>query len=189
MRSHASFAVLVVLLSSSAVRADSRADEAQIENYRLTMPVVKKMAQVQENVYAAIKKDPSLAAKYDTGVHDVSDESLDSMVKKMDSMPEVREAIAKVGLTTREYLIATLAMFEAGMAGAMQHNQVGNTGRLPAGVRANMKFMEENRAAFAELQKRSQEIEREKKKLTQKKTKEGEEAEEEPPADDGPDKK
>jgi hypothetical protein len=188
MRSRASFAVLAVLVASPAVRADSKADEAAIENYRLTMPVLKKMVQVQENLFAAIKKDPSVATRYKR-VIEISDESLDATVKKMDGVPELKQAIAKAGLTTREFLLATVAMVQAGMAGAMARQPRADTSKLPANVRANMRFLEENQAAIAQLQKRTDEIERETTKLTAKKTKEGEEAEEEPPADDGPDKK
>ena len=189
MQRRASFAVLALLVASSAGYAKSKGDDqAELENYRLTMPVLKKMGQVQENIFASIKKDPSVATKYKKGLDD-ADQSLDATVKKMDGVPELKQAITKAGLTTREFLLATVAMLQAGMAGAMLQHSGGDASKLPPGVRANMKFLEDNRAALEQMQKRTQEIERETEKLTGKKTKEGEEAEEEPPADDRPDKK
>jgi len=189
MHSRASFAVLALLVASSTGQAKSKGDDqADVENYRLTMPVLKKMVQVQENLFESIKKDPSVATKYQR-VIEISDESLDATVKKMDGVPELKQALAKAGLTTREFLLATVTMVQAGMAAAMARQPRADPSKLPANVRANMKFLEQNRAALAQMQKRTDEIEREAKKLTAQKPKEGEEAEEEPPADDGPDKK
>lgn len=182
-----SWLLLALLAAFPAVRA-SADDEADVENYRLTMPVVRKLQRVQENLYESIKKDPSQATKFKKILDDGLDQPLASMVKKVDGVPEVKQAIAKAGLTTREYLLATLAMFEAGMSQAMLQAPAADTSKLPAGVRANMKFMEQNRAEFTQMQKRTQEIESATKKLTARGAKKDTEADEEPPADEGPDK-
>src|SRR6185503_15025072 len=108
MPARASFAVLALLVASSAGYAKSKGDDqAELEKYRLTMPVLKKMGQVQENIFASIQKDPSVATKYKKGLDD-ADQSLDATVKKMDGVPELKQAIAKAGLTTREFLLATV---------------------------------------------------------------------------------
>src|SRR3954464_15666656 len=109
-------AVLALLAASAPVpAAPKRGDTAELENYRLTVPVLKKLGQVQENIYEAIKKDPSLATKYKKDRDVGGDDSLDAMVKKMDAVPELSQAIKKAGLTTREYLLSTLATLQAVM--------------------------------------------------------------------------
>jgi len=178
MQSRVSFAVLAVVLSSSSgSRAD---DETELQNYRLTMPVVKKLVQVQENLFASVKRDPSLATRYKKNLDDAFDGSLDAAVKKFDSVPELKQAIAKAGLTTREYLLATLGVVQAGMASAMTPRSGPDTRKLPGAIRANMKFMEENRATFADLQKRLDELDREAKKLTGGKRRNDEEPADQP---------
>jgi len=92
------------------------------------------------------------------------------------------------GLFDAQYLLATLVMFQAGMAEAMLKNSGADATKLPAGVRANRKFMEQNQAALLQMHKRSKEIERETKKLTARDASKGDEAEEEAPPDESADK-
>jgi hypothetical protein len=189
MRRRSLFAVLALFASSPAVHAASKSDDlAELQNYRLTLPVLKKLGQVQENIYDSIKKDPSVATKYQSDRDHGSDQSLEGAVKKMDAVPELKHAIDKAGLTTREYFLATMAMVQAGMAQMMLKGAGADASKLPSGVRANMKFMEQNQAAFAQIQNRSREIERETKKLTARKASKDEEAGEEPPSDESADK-
>jgi hypothetical protein len=184
MTMRSSLAVLAVLVAFAAPRAKAD-DTAEVQNYRLTMPVVKKFERVQESLYQSIRKDPSLATKYDKTPDDGSDQSIAATVKRMDAMPELKQAVVKAGLTTREYLLATLAMLQVGMAHAMSQSRGADTSKLPANVRANLKLMEQNKAEFDRIQQRSAEIRREMEKLTAKKARKGDEP---PPADDEPDK-
>jgi|1185.fasta_scaffold16392_3 hypothetical protein len=154
-----------LLASSFAAQAKSKdqADAEELQNYRLSLPVVKKLAQVQENIYSSLKANPSLADKYkDKEDHDASNESLDQTVKKIEKIPELKQAIVKAGLTPREYFVASLAMAQATMASAMAEAP----DSLPSGLRANMAFVKSHQAELTKMQKRAEEIERETKKAT-----------------------
>ena len=49
---------------AAAQDAQSDADLKAVESFRLTMPVLNRMAQVQENMYATVKAHPELVKKY-----------------------------------------------------------------------------------------------------------------------------
>lgn len=158
---------------SSSMDADTRA----ISNYRLTIGTVRKMAQVQENMYAIAKANPGLKAKYAALEKQQENEpepkTIDEMVKRFDRVPEMKQAIVKAGLTPREYFLATFAAFQAGMTMAVMEMPGASKTPPPGAVAENIAFLKANKAEFDRMQVRSREIEREMKKLA------GEEDEEE----------
>jgi len=75
-------------------------------------------------------------------------ESLNDMAARMDKVSGVKSALKGAGMTSREYLVFSLSVFENGMA-AWALEQPG--GKLPPGVKmANVNFY---RAHKAELEK------------------------------------
>lgn len=158
---------------SSSMDADTRA----ISNYRLTIGTIRKMAQVQENMYAIAKANPGLKAKYAALEKQQENEpepkTIDEMVKRFDRVPEMKQAIVKAGLTPREYFLATFAAFQAGMTMAVMEMPGASKTPPPGVVAENIAFLKANKAEFDRMQVRSREIEREMKKLA------GEEEEEE----------
>lgn len=159
--------------ASSSMDADTRA----ISSYRLTIGTIRKMAQVQENMYAIAKANPGLRARYAALEKEQENEpeatTIDEMVKRFDRVPEMKQAIVKAGLTPREYFLATFAAFQAGMTMAVMEMPGASKTPLPGAVAENIAFLKANKAEFDRMQVRSREIEREMKKLA------GEEEEEE----------
>jgi len=165
---------------SSSMDADTRA----ISNYRLTIGTIRKMAQVQENMYAIAKANPGLKAKYAALEKQQENEpepkTIDEMVKRFDRVPEMKQAIVKAGLTPREYVLATFAAFQAGMTMAVMEMPGASKTPPPGVVAENIAFLKANKAEFDRMQVRSREIEREMKKLAGEEEEEEEMIEEEP---------
>ena len=165
---------------SSSMDADTRA----IANYRLTIGTIRKMAQVQENMYAIAKANPGLKAKYAALEKQQENEpepkTIDEMVKRFDRVPEMKQAIVKAGLTPREYFLATFAAFQAGMTMAVMEMPGASKTPPPGAVAENIAFLKANKAEFDRMQVRSREIEREMKKLAGEEEEEEEMMEEEP---------
>src|SRR5688500_1943427 len=165
---------------SSSMDADTRA----ISNYRLTIGTIRKMAQVQENMYAIAKANPGLKAKYAALEKQQENEpepkTIDEMVKRFDRVPEMKQAIVKAGLTPREYFLATFAAFQAGMTMAVMEMPGASKTPPPGAVAENIAFLKANKAEFDRMQVRSREIEREMKKLAGEEEEEEEMMEEEP---------
>lgn len=158
------FAVAIVASPLAAQDAASDADVKAVENFQLTAPVLAKMAQVQENMYAAVKAHPELAKKYADQRQNTDDDddakSIDDMAKKLDRVPEMKAAVIKAGFTPRSYMIATMAMFQAAMASAVLDMPGADKSKLPANARANAAFLKAHAAEFQKMQLRGQEIER-----------------------------
>ncbi|MGE0467561.1 MAG: hypothetical protein AB7P44_14110 [Steroidobacteraceae bacterium] len=73
-----------------------------------------------------------------------SAESISDVAARIDRSPAARSAIQSAGLTTREYVVFTFAMFQTGLA-AWAMEQPG--GKLPPGVsNANVDFYQAHRA-------------------------------------------
>jgi hypothetical protein len=140
-------------------------DAKEISEYRLTMPVLRKLAQTQENMFAATR-DPALKEKYAALGRQSNDEpepnSLDDMVKRIERVPEVKRAITSTGLTTREYMKATLSMFQAAMALSMMEMEGPmKVKTLPPGVMAdNVAFLKANKAELDKMTARSRELQK-----------------------------
>lgn len=167
---------------SKAQDAAAKADARAIERYRLTPALLTKISKVQDNIYAMLKADPTLAKKY-ANMKDDDDENgedaqtIDEMAKKLNSVPELKRAIAKAGLTSREYMIASLAMFQASMATALAEMPGADKSAITPTVKANMAFLKAHKAEMDRMNARALEIQ----KLTgEAKEAENDESEQEP---------
>src|SRR4051812_11209050 len=89
------FACAATAAPLAAQDAQGDADLKAIQSFQLTVPVLNRMAQVQENMYATVKAHPELAKKY-AAQHDEQDaddvKSIDDMAKKLDRVPEMKAA-------------------------------------------------------------------------------------------------
>lgn len=140
-------------------------DAKTLATYRLTLPILRKMAQVQENMYNMIVADPSLKTKYANADNDEDDhgpQTIDAMAKRLDRVPEIKRAITSTGLTTREYSVAMLTMFQAAMTlGLMEMDGPVKMKEVPAGVLAdNITFLKVNKAELDRMQVRARELEK-----------------------------
>lgn len=161
---------------SKSTDATAKADARAMESYRLTPAVLGKLAKVQDNMYAMLKADPSLVKKYakqkDESNEEDQPQTIDAMAKKLDEIPELKRAITKSGMTTREYMLASLAMFQAMMASAVMEMPGADKSKVPATVKTNVAFLKAHKAEMDRLNARSLEIQ----KLTKAQEEESEDA-------------
>lgn len=168
--------------SAAAAASPMDADTRAIANYRLTMGVFRRMAQVQENMYEIAKANPGLKAKYAAQEKQFENEpepkTIDEMVKRFDRVPEMKQAMQKAGISPREYFLAMMASFQAGMTLAVMEMPGAAKTPTPGVVAENIAFLKANKAEFDRMQVRTREIEREMNKLMGDDDEEEEEEEE-----------
>jgi hypothetical protein len=131
------------------------------------MDKVDKLFAAQRNLGLKMKgMSPAERAAFDST--DISDAnaSLDATAAKIDRLPPMRDAIREAGLSSKEYITATMAMMQAGMAASvLKMRPKDNQDSLVREMKANMdniKFMQEHEA---ELTKKQQEMQAEMKRL------------------------
>lgn len=156
--------VFSVAAASAPLAAQNDADVKAIESFRLTVPVLNRMAQVQENMYATVKAHPELAKKYADDKEDDGDEedakTLDDMARRLDKVPEFKAALIKAGFTPRGYMVATMAMFQAAMTAAVLDMPGADRSKVSANTMANVAFLKAHAAEMQKMQARSKEIEK-----------------------------
>ena len=88
---------------------DNDPDVLEIRQYRLTMDKVEKAAAATEQVGALMASNPELKKKADAESDD--DASIDQKAKQFDTkFPEATAVVHRNGLSTREYIVISLAL-------------------------------------------------------------------------------
>jgi hypothetical protein len=138
------------------------ADVKEIQEYRFTSATLTKLGQVQENLYAVLKARPELGKRYAESKEDREDKpkTLDDMAKRIDRIPEMKQAIVKSGLTPRQYMLATMAGLQAGMSAAAMDIPGADKSKIAPGVQANIAFMKAHKAEMDRMQARAKEIDK-----------------------------
>jgi len=156
------FGVAVATAPLTAQDAQSAADLKAVESFQLTMPVLNRMAQVQENMYATVKAHPELAKKYASQKDEDEEDAktIDDMAKRLEKVPELKAAIVKAGFTPRSYMIATMATFQAAMTAAVLDMPGADKSKVPANAKANAAFLKAHAAEMQRMQARSKELEK-----------------------------
>lgn len=156
------FTVAAAAAPLAAQDVQSDADMKAIESFHLTMPVMTRMAQVQENMFATVKAHPELVKKYANQKDDDDEDakSIDDMAKKLDRVPEFKAAVIKAGFTPRQYMIATMATFQAAMTAALLDMPGADKSNVSANAKANATFLKAHAAEMQRMQARSKEIEK-----------------------------
>ncbi len=133
----------LALLVPMAVEAQGLTDRdaKEISDYVLTDGALTKYAQ-------AVRKLQPLMEQVPKNCDDESPQSLNGIAARMDGVPAVKSALKGAGMTSREYMVFSLSLFQNGLA-AWALEQPGGT--LPPGVKmANVNFL---RAHEAEVKK------------------------------------
>jgi len=113
-------------------------------NYELTMERIDAMLVAQTYLAAAVKDDPTLGA----AMKAASGEDGVRFAARLEATPALREAIAKAGLSTRDYALTSEALMTALMTQAAMES--GTLKAIPATVnRQNVQFVRANKAAIA----------------------------------------
>ncbi len=120
----------------------AQSDEETLARYRLTEAAFAKFSQAARNLIAAAKADPATFREKE-GDGDETAESIAELAAFYERHPTLKRAINAAGMTTREYTIFTLSMFEAGMAAFLVEQQGGTFDNVPAAVpRDNVLFFQ-----------------------------------------------
>ncbi len=82
--------------------------------------------------------------------------TIDEMAARINAIPQASAALAKAGLTAREFSKCTMALFQAAMIKGLSQGKV-DLSKLPPGVNpANITFVEEHEQELLQLQKEMQ---------------------------------
>ncbi len=108
-------AILVVLAltalasaSAQSIAGDSDPDMAEVRSYPLSMDKVEKLAAAIDALSQLEATNPSLKAKMDAEPND--DQTIDQRVYTLDArFPEAADVVHENGLTSRDYIIVSLA--------------------------------------------------------------------------------
>jgi hypothetical protein len=135
---------IALLVSATAIAWDlTDRDTQEIARYVLTDAALAKYTQATKNLGVHAKQMPGDCDDGDDA------KSIDEMVTRFNAVPGAKAAVQSAGLTTREYLVFTMSLFQNGMA-AWALTQPG--GKLPAGTSmANVNFYRAHEAAIKKL--------------------------------------
>jgi hypothetical protein len=137
-------ATLALMLPAFA-QAQVDRDTQEISSYVLTDAGLARYTKAAQALGAARKQ---LAANCDDD-DDSNPQSLDQIVAKFNSHPGAKAALQGAGMTTREYIVFSMSIFQTGMA-SWALSQPG--GKLPPGVSmANVNFYRKNEASVSKL--------------------------------------
>lgn len=153
----AAVALLVLAGKSPAQDADTK----EVAAYRFTDATFAKFVRASRALATLSKSMPvdtsgDARDEEDEGDSESGTMSIAAITARYDSVPEARRAITSAGLTTREYVVFSFALLQAGMAAAVVE-QVG-WDKLPPDVpRSHVEFYQRHKAtldsASAELKR------------------------------------
>lgn len=138
---------------AGALRAQD-ADTREIAAYRLTDVTLAKYIRASRALAAVAKPvapdtadDEEADEEEDDEEEGDNEKSITEVVAEYDANPAARRAITSAGLTTREYVVFTFALFQAGMAAWLVEQQ--GWSQLPRDVsRPNVEFYQRHKAAI-----------------------------------------
>lgn len=140
MRSMLFASLVAAALAPTVTQALDDRDTKEIAAYQITDAAFAKYSQATRGLGALAKQLPASCGDDD------SPQSLASLAAKMDAVPAVKAAINSAGITTREYLVFSFALLQAGIAAAIPG------ANLPAGVgAANVAFVKAHKPAIDAL--------------------------------------
>ena len=144
------FALLAVVCGQHAHSATGGdADLRELSRYQLTMADVRKF----EAANAYLAKHSKEEQDDDDAEDEGDNESLDEMAARIESNPIARKAVEAAGLSARQYVVITMALFQASLAqyavdqGADPGKVAGETGVNPA----NIRFVKEHKAELEQM--------------------------------------
>lgn len=143
-------AAAAVALAGRPAEARAQDDMATLAAYRLTAGKLERFAQATRNVFAAAA-DPAVRAQMKQLEDDGDDEpSIGDLAARLDRVTPVRAAIAKSGMSTRDYVTFQFSLLQASVAVAVMDMQPGT--KLPEGTpQANVDFVRQHKARLDAL--------------------------------------
>jgi hypothetical protein len=145
---------LLSLPPLASAQEDDDPDSRAYRAYILTVPKFKKHLGALVNLATATQQNPKVKEAY----HAALEASISEGVAQFDRVPEARRAIADAGLTTREFVVAQGAFFQAWWADQMaQKGTSPDSALMESGAtQAQLEFMAKNRAEIDRLTKEAE---------------------------------
>jgi hypothetical protein len=144
--------LVVAIAAVSLVPASlcAQSDEETLARYRLTESAYAKYLQASRNMIAAWKADP--AAFKEEEEDEADNPTIADLAAQYDAHPAAKRAITSAGLTSREFVTFTFAMFQAAMAAGVIKEMNGKLENVPAGTqRDNVLFYQRHEAELQRL--------------------------------------
>jgi hypothetical protein len=130
------------------------ADDIALRQYTLSMSNLQKLRQAMLNLKAYVKAHPG-DTTWDAGADDPNQTLLES-ARKLDAIPPMKAALNQAGLTSRDYVLMTMAYFQAAMLAGVQDAQA--QAHKPAPIKipynmnpANLEFVRAHKAEIEQL--------------------------------------
>jgi hypothetical protein len=140
-------ALLPARLSAQTIAQEIELEQAELRQYRLTMPKIRQMAAATLAFAKDVESDPALAKKLKEST-EPEPRTLVEFVSRIDKEPKLAAAVKAAGLTSREYATLTLCYYPAFMAyGAKKEGKGVPKDILPD----NLKLIEANEAELTRL--------------------------------------
>lgn len=142
------FSMVPVLVAAAViafgVAVPAAADDlTEVSGYALTDAGLAKFAKATQNLAAL---PGACEEEEDDGSNA---QTIDDLVAKLDATPGAKAAVQSAGMNTREFVVFTFAMMQAGMAAWAQSQP---NAKLPPGIsQANIDFYRKNEAALTAL--------------------------------------
>jgi hypothetical protein len=134
---------------------DNNPDILEMRHYRLTMEKVQKVADATDAVNKMLAADPALKKRVDAQTDTDNNQTIDAKARDMDArFPQIAAVVHSHGITTREYIVISMAFINDVTAVAMKRQ--GAIKDYPAGMITpeNAAFVEQNYDKLQELGKR-----------------------------------
>jgi hypothetical protein len=144
------FALLAAVCGEQAHSATGGdADLRELSRYQLTMADVRKF----EAANANLAKHPKAEQDDEDAEGENDNESLDEMAVRIESNPIARKAVEAAGLSARQYVVITMALFQASLAqyAVDQGADPGKIARETGVNPANIRFVKEHKAELEQM--------------------------------------
>src|SRR5688572_202234 len=132
--------------------------DPEVENYELSMDKVRKVV----DVLSVVAGDADAMAKIDGDFKELTKTkpkpTVADVTALIDRQPVARNAISKAGLTTREYLLSSSAVLNAGLQMTLSRQTQSSTPPQTAAQKANVALLEKNRAEWQKLEQQMAQI-------------------------------
>ena len=142
--------LLAMALAATAILVaplQAQSDEETIARYRLTEGVYAKYLQASRNLIAAWKADRAAFKDEDEDEADGDEATIAELAAQYDAHPAAKRALTSAGITSREFVTFTFAMFQAAMAAGVIQQMNGKLDDVPAGAqRDNVLFYRRHEA-------------------------------------------
>lgn len=149
---------LVLALAPSVARAQTASDQKLLASYQLTMPMVRKLAQASEALIPIVRGPEFRRAAAAVAARGGAPESIAGIAAVYDRIPAARQAMARAGLTPRQFVTAQFAYAQAVLTVGMSEWAVKEGGKdnsAAVGVpKANLDLVRQNRAEVQRINER-----------------------------------